>query len=1523
MRKKHKYNRKHKKNSNKSVLNPAIISEPMETKTKSSEIKPDLLLQPKITNLLFSFLDGKSATTFLSTSKQILSSSSDNLSSIVESLLPYYVEGSDKKKQAVRDYFTIQSIKEIKNPQSNFGKIYAITSTLTALKLLSNPEHKPVMTDKKDDEWDAILASKEISTDEIKKQKSHVVNKLYRNGITKLIASPEQLNRFVLKDMAIVTSFNFSILESKTCEFLNCFQVIKEVKDFTSKQQASGVDYYTARLTAEIINYVNLSTKKLHAFVVKPQAHPIYAVLQPLPAEPVVNYGENFAILDPELLNKCTANYGASLDLLSSNHPAYHQSIKLNKSAYPLIAQLSDQALTSLAYSTSLGKKSDDFHGQYNKTSSQYIEIQLPNINLQQVKFLYFSPNQKIPNLKNIYDLKEDIPIVIGNNPFLNKQFTREFQAGKINEFLIQKTKKYLYQSALRIGEPDESHLRCSLDEKALKFEFKITRNSPQFHQAQAARILNLLGVRQFFQKYSAISLTYSHLNYHLPLTGKASQEGEITDHDAYHYHHRSLGQLLNVFLKQIISVLLVCCQNETYWKTYYKHHPITHKGATEESNQIIPLSLVEPILNEKFKIDVHWSFDNLMIEVNANKASLPSCVDWVVKCFKGIGLDNKLIIRQNHIFLELPLDKILSQFKKSWFAYKAVAIYDDKDKTGKLLLALRHDGDTTIGYQFPGGHNNDPLGKHDIAYDLEFGSIRNDPVAFEQHLKQFSIIKSPSTSCYLFPLSGFEKLEEEKDEFLTGSLQQFSLHELGNLDEMQIETIAKHFKLDVDQYKKIFGHALPLTPYDSINRYLRFCEKELEKILFTSLQDTTFKDNPVNVHINQNYKTIKYQDKTYWLPESKFGDIEIIAGPETNLHLLADTICTKLPTDLKKNLRIEYNINSSINKMTLSGLNPHAILLLDRKSTWVYKPTRYIPPSLAILTELAKEKSIELAEQLTTEKFIELLDSLKKEDPTGQFNIFNSFGADQERFNKLYFEKLRGIITNPSLYELPKEDIFLLSAAFHSRDYKWMQYISTLYKPLTDINKENETEIVSQIRKLAETFTDKSTILQLAIGNHLISSLLGYSFYLKRLIFKYYPAINMKNTHGHTLLHTISMMHINERLYIDYLVGVLRELMRTDADFNAKDNKGNTPLHYAVENKNFDMVKCLVEECKVDCNAINLKSELALDLAPNNEFFNYLLSKTFLSPDKQQQANQKEIDRLNRLLKELSTKFKFNPSLTFETLDVTDPKCKKLLFAAVKANDEEAIELIIEQLKGDLSVRDKNGDTLLHAACNQLQPADFYRSSLFPLLQHQPNIHAVNNKGISPFYAAAAKQNRLALECLISHAISSKKIEKLSDSEMLEKLKTEAKHGLDGMPLLHVFLLTYLTKEIEQFHFDEAQFMFETYKAGINLTDNHGRNCLHIILNCFNQMSQISKNKASINRFFKSKENDYKYAEIIYNILKLAIDLGADVNAKTKDGCTPLSLAAQTNDPNIKQLLTKDIALSCYSPTKVIAPTV
>ena len=84
------------------------------------------------------------------------------------------------------------------------------------------------------------------------------------------------------------------------------------------------------------------------------------------------------------------------------------------------------------------------------------------------------------------------------------------------------------------------------------------------------------------------------------------------------------------------------------------------------------------------------------------------------------------------------------------------------------------------------------------------------------------------------------------------------------------------------------------------------------------------------------------------------------------------------------------------------------------------------------------------------------------------------------------------------------------------------------------------------------------------------------------------------------TLLSYSSLKNADVSLRAAVLIGDLakvKSLIEEGADINAKDASGNTPLYYAIQQRNEDIAELLIAK-GADVNAKNKSGQTALDIA-------------------------------------------------------------------------------------------------------------------------------------------------------------------------------------------------------------------------------------------------------------------------------------------------------------------------------------
>ena len=119
-------------------------------------------------------------------------------------------------------------------------------------------------------------------------------------------------------------------------------------------------------------------------------------------------------------------------------------------------------------------------------------------------------------------------------------------------------------------------------------------------------------------------------------------------------------------------------------------------------------------------------------------------------------------------------------------------------------------------------------------------------------------------------------------------------------------------------------------------------------------------------------------------------------------------------------------------------------------------------------------------------------------------------------------------------------------------------------------------------------TTNEWSTPLHLAVSN-------DNQEILKSLITKYPELINLKDTYGWTILHFICKYNkVNTLQFV-------MKLKNTNMDFNAVNNAGHTPLHYAADRGHEKVVKLLLknsEKLNIDINKKSSDGKTAKDIA-------------------------------------------------------------------------------------------------------------------------------------------------------------------------------------------------------------------------------------------------------------------------------------------------------------------------------------
>ena len=1131
---------------------------------------------------------------------------------------------------SVKDYLLLRYLKEnFENATKiNFSVIHYLISNLKLVQLITDSEHRVGIFEQQKLLWDEVLAVVTRSHHGMQTQyadeiKSRLIQYKSANADRQLTKIEELFSQ----KSNIVVSFDSAFMNADAKQILNFFQT-RGRKNFYKQGSPEYMNYVIDRLAAEALHFLNAEIPQLQRLLLNPDAHPCYATLQ-IQIAPITEYGKSFIILDPVIKKQASAIFGAPLNRMKTTGVRF-KPVKLSESLAPLIAQFSEDLLKVSMKVDSNTPFPADFDMQFKVDKSEYIEVQIPaSIPLRDpryVRHIHFAFGVGFPEIEKLNEfIKQDITVSIGENPFIDPIFTDSYHTGKIQKFLLETVTNYIYKAALFIAETDEEHLGFKCDEKSLQFSFKITQNRPNFHQAQAAALVYLMGVRDYFRNISALAFPHGMTKYILPLNGFAAAAGELGDHDAYTYDYLSLKKLLAVFLKRIFSIIIVSHQNESHWLLDNSPHPITGKGATEESNQTRELYLGTEMYS--YDIAVNWMYDRVVIEVLSDQSIY---ADFVLNCIVA-AIGKKASQENFFIYINLSLTELLNELHQKCFAYQACVIYENvkvgvpRKTDGNLLLAYRD------GYATPGGHNNDPYSWIGPFTEIEFGDLRPDWQDIYRRHRFLGVSQQPLTAYFSLPTECFSFIKEDVSEFSENSLNRFPIYRLGNLPKKAISQCRGFLQITKQEYSQYFSKALPLRPVNSIIVYLDWAERKLSRKLnelYSNLAQFTVK-------ICHEYTVVNFHGREFWKPHVQFGRIEI-SGKYYYLKILKKYfrkfralsvnklinhslfLTAASPDDLLETIK---NIDDSFIKNDSFLVEKLFTELKENQSNYL---SQFKSEKIVRILMIADEMGFVLTEYFQRmENLLTLVDGYLSIFRREQKNIHETaffkkiidkssnqvWGDEQKTILHIAAEKcdlsavgclvkiaginpnvqdkngdtplhyacIRGY-TDLSIYLCEKmganlfcrnnqrQSIFYV-AALHQR---WEVILKILHCSRSGFNIKN-SESKEDLEIEAKSHPEKYTILHLILSMyHVEPTPFLIIFYLLLKLFN--PAINMSDQSQMTVLHLAAKFNIHS---------IIESLIDAKGDVTSKNRDGQTPLHIAVANDHAKVVKILIEKGK------------------------------------------------------------------------------------------------------------------------------------------------------------------------------------------------------------------------------------------------------------------------------------------------------------------------------------------------------
>ena len=343
----------------------------------------------------------------------------------------------------------------------------------------------------------------------------------------------------------------------------------------------------------------------------------------------------------------------------------------------------------------------------------------------------------------------------------------------------------------------------------------------------------------------------------------------------------------------------------------------------------------------------------------------------------------------------------------------------------------------------------------------------------------------------------------------------------------------------------------------------------------------------------------------------------------------------------------------------------------------------------------------------------------------------------------------------------------------------------------------------------------------------------------------------------------------INDKESVLLLLSKLKEKNITP-NLNYTDEKGNSLLHIAAYNKNFDLFSFWVDQ-GLDVNQKNYKWETPLHMISNISL-NVINGKTFdiLKLLIEHQANVNEKNDLSETPLHFAVK---NHQLEIvKTLieNKANVNAKNHLGQTPLffANDPQILQVLIDA-KALVNVQDNNHNTSLHTIENE--------EALSLLIQHKADVNIKNDFGDTPLHWAVEANNLDATQILINN-----------------KANVNEKNKKGETPL-------FFAEDAELFN------LLIDAKALVNIQDNNLNTPLHLQEDT-EIISLLIQNGADVNA--KNNFNRTPLEEMLINepfdaeAVSLFVNNGADINIKNNKNQTLLHFAVDIEDEELVALL-------------------
>ncbi|GFS92088.1 ankyrin-3 [Nephila pilipes] len=358
--------------------------------------------------------------------------------------------------------------------------------------------------------------------------------------------------------------------------------------------------------------------------------------------------------------------------------------------------------------------------------------------------------------------------------------------------------------------------------------------------------------------------------------------------------------------------------------------------------------------------------------------------------------------------------------------------------------------------------------------------------------------------------------------------------------------------------------------------------------------------------------------------------------------------------------------------------------------------------------------------------------------------------------------------------------------------------------------------------------------------------------------------------------------------------------LLLKGANPNAQNQYGRTPLHYAAERGNLDLVECLLDE-NADIFIKDCENKTVIELAVGCnqlEIFKLLFLKGDIDVDF---IGYLDLSLLHQCA--LTGSLEMTEYLVEKGANL-DARCrnghKPIHLAAAKG----FVKIVEFYLDHNMSVNDLsiNNLTLLHIAaeCGNAKVAEL-------LIKRSANINAFNINGEAPIHLASANGHKDMLEILL-HYGAYYNVKNKHEQTPLQKTKNESIVSLLGR-IEKLFIAVKNNAHLDvEIILNEALTNSEFCLINANCVENE--TLLHYASRTGNKriIEALLKQKANPNVLNESKCTPLHYGAKYSNfeIVKMLLSNGAMYNALSDDHKTPRNYAVNQNVIKLLDFLNK-----------------